>query len=118
MIRLSVLEKYRIKDRVSYAYGEPGCDLGGAFCVSGKGGAKLNVIASSGEGWDHVSVSLPHRCPTWDEMETVKRLFFKPDETAMQLHVPVAAHISVHTYCLHLWRPHDVAIPLPPAVLV
>jgi hypothetical protein len=52
-------------------------------------------------------------------MEQVKRLFFKPDEAAMQLHVPVNEHLSAHPFCLHLWRPNDGRqIPLPPALFV
>lgn len=78
----------------------------------------LRIIASSSEGWDHVSVSLPDRCPTWEEMDYIKRLFFKPDECAIQYHVPVSDHISVHPYCLHLWRPHSVMIQMPPKWMV
>jgi hypothetical protein len=40
-------------------------------------------------------------------MEFVKRIFFADDETAMQLHVPLAEHISHHPYCLHIWRPQS-----------
>lgn len=36
----------------------------------------------------------------------------------MQLHVDVSDHISVHPNCLHIWRPTDVAIPLPPKIMV
>jgi hypothetical protein len=79
---------------------------------------KLRIIASWSEGWDHVSVSLPDRCPTWDEMERVKRAFFKDDECAMQLHVPCADYINCHPYCLHLWRPHKSTIPMPPKNMV
>ena len=81
-------------------------------------GATLLVIASAGEGWDHVSVSRRNRCPNWPEMDYVKRLFFLPSETAMQLHVPVADHINIHPTCLHLWRPHDADIPRPPGIMV
>lgn len=78
----------------------------------------LRVIASNGEGWDHVSVSLVNRCPRWSEMEYAKRLFFRDNETAMQLHVPPTDHISFHPHCLHLWRPHDAEIPRPPSIMV
>lgn len=92
---------------------------GGAFIVpSPRSGAKLMVVASNGAGWDHVSVSLRNRCPTWDEMERVKRLFFLPTETAMQLHVQPSAHVSVHPNCLHIWRPQDTGIPMPPEWMV
>ena len=78
----------------------------------------LRVMASDGMGWDHVSVSLPDRCPNWDEMSLVHRMFFKPTEEAMQLHVPVKDHVCHHPYCLHLWRPQGPKIPRPPSVLV
>ncbi|HMR51232.1 MAG TPA: hypothetical protein PKA33_01490 [Amaricoccus sp.] len=92
---------------------------GGAYEIrSPRSGAKMMVVASNGAGWDHVSVSLRNRCPTWDEMERVKRMFFLPTETAMQLHVPPVAHISAHPYCLHLWRPQDASIPMPPDWMV
>ena len=102
--------------------GQPKPDgTAGAYRVpAGRSGEFLMVIASTSnsDGWDHVSVSLPHRCPTWEEMEAVKRLFFKEDEVAMQLHVPPKDHISVHPYCLHLWRPTALSIPRPPAWMV
>jgi hypothetical protein len=94
-------------------YGKPDPAEGGCFLLG-----KLHIIASWGGGWDHVSVSLHDRCPTWDEMERVKRAFFLDGETAMQLHVPVKDHINVHPYCLHLWRPHEGSIPLPPKWMV
>jgi len=77
-------------------------------------GSILTVVCSDGEGWDHVSVSTPERCPRWEEMEYIKRMFFLPNEVAMQLHVPVEDHISNHDYCLHIWRPQKSEIPLPP----
>lgn len=78
----------------------------------------LRIIASWGGGWDHVSVSLPSRTPTWDEMSTVHRLFFMPDESAMQLHVPERDHVNRAPTCLHLWRPQRQTIPLPPKEFV
>jgi hypothetical protein len=89
----------------------------GEFCgafVFDCAGIFLRIIADAGDEWDHVSVSLSNRCPTWAEMEYVKRVFFKDDETAMQLHVPPVQHINNHPYVLHLWRPVKVAIPMPP----
>lgn len=91
---------------------------GGAFRMFNKQGEMLRIIATAGMGWDHVSVSCKKRCPTWAELEQVKRAFFEDDETAMQLHVPPAEHINNHEFCLHLWRPHDVEIPRPPGAMV
>ena len=88
-------------------------------------GAILNVIASDGlewmmpgPAWEHVSVSLQARCPTWREMCFVKNLFWCDDETVVQLHVPKADHVNCHEYCLHLWKPIGVEIPRPPAICV
>ncbi len=89
----------------------------------------LRVIASRGGGgpelfgddphtrWDHVSVSLPDRCPTWSEMCAIKEMFFERWEPAMQLH-PVKDYVNNHPFCLHLWRPLDAEIPLPAAEMV
>ena len=114
---LRVLNCYRRTDAaVIEMYGDTGDHTCGVFELpSPIDGGTLRVIASVGEGWDHVSVSRQNRCPNWPEMEHVKRLFFKDDETAMQLHVPPSDHISHHPHCLHIWRPLDVEIPRPPA---
>lgn len=118
MRRLRELNRYRDK-RWERGLGLVGDDLGGCFQVpsASREGVTLSVMVGNGEGWDHVSVSTPLRVPTWAEMEQVKRLFFKDDEAAMQLHVAPQDHISVHPHCLHLWRPHD-GFPTPPKWMV
>lgn len=73
-----------------------------------KGNAKLRVMASDGGGWDHVSVSLATRTPTWEEMCFIKDLFFEPHEVAMQLHPAKHEYVNNHQFCLHLWRPQPV----------
>lgn len=119
MRSLRLLEAYRNRKAAQAFYGWEGDDTCGVFEVSyADGKVSLLVIASAGEGWDHVSVSHKTRCPTWDEMEHVKRLFFRDTETAMQLHVPPSDHRSYHPFCLHLWRPQNVEIPRPPAEFV
>lgn len=120
---LTTLDRYRDVRGEREHYGQNGDATCGMFRLrlkrrDGHQGAKIMVIASAGEGWEHVSVSTPVRCPTWDEMEHVKRLFFREDETVMQLHVPTTDHISVHHFCLHLWRPIGMEIPRPPSFMV
>jgi hypothetical protein len=88
---------------------------GGFFYIPSK---KLRIIASTGAGWDHVSVSREDRCPTWDEMNLVKELFFKEDETAIQIHPPASSYKNFMRYCLHLWRPQQAIVPLPPTWMV
>lgn len=98
-------------------YGGIGDGTCGAFQVP-TGNSFVNVVASSDGGWDHVSVSTPTRCPTWDEMVTVKRAFFRANEWAFELHPPPSENLSEHPYCLHLWRCQWRDIELPPAIMV
>lgn len=83
-------------------------------------GARLSILSSEGceeseSQWDHVSVSLVGRCPTWDEMCYVKSLFFRGDEWVFQLHPPATENINIHEFCLHLWRPTQQEFPKPPS---
>lgn len=111
-------DTYRVTSgKVIEMYGGIGDATCGVFWIP-VGRNMLAVIAASGEGWDHVSVSTSDRCPTWDEMVAVKRMFFKPDEWAMELHPPEAENISIHKFCLHLWRCWDTPIPLPPVSMI
>lgn len=109
-----IVESYRSQSRPSPV----GASYGLFFVPVGS--MKLKVIACDGEetGWDHVSLSLPNRCPNWSEMCTVKDLFFDAEETVIQLHPPLSSYVNVHPYCLHLWRPVFTEIPLPLRSLV
>lgn len=77
-------------------------------------GALCRIIFSDGFGWEHVSVSLLNRCPTWEEMCWVKDKFFYPAECVVQYHPPQSGYVNVHPYCLHLWRPIKKDLPMPP----
>ncbi len=119
MRNLRLLDAFRETQDAIAHWGWDGDETCGMFHIpSPIDKAPMRIVASAGGGWDHVSVSRQNRCPNWPEMEHVKRLFFKDDETAMQLHVPPSDHISIHPYCLHLWRPLAVEIPRPPSIMV
>ena len=120
MIGLYALNPYRLRGRdIIKRFGSEGDDREGMFIIpSPFDGADLRVIAASDAGWDHVSVSREDRCPSWEEMEFIKRAFFKPDETAFKLQVPASDHISYHPNCLHLWRPTTQPITRPPSWMV
>lgn len=92
----------------------------GAFLVPGPSIHKLQLIASDQEFWEHVSVSVPRqsRTPTWAEMCYVKDLFWDEEETVIQYHPPKSEYVTVHDYCLHLWRPIAVMLPRPPYTMV
>jgi hypothetical protein len=119
MRNLHELNKYRLIDRKVYEmYGEFGDDKNGAFIVPCNSN-ELKVLASSGEGWDHVSVSMKNRIPNWMEMEFIAKLFFNDDEIAIQYHVPAKEHINIMENCLHWWRPWaPLVIPMPPPIFV
>ena len=119
------IEKYRIVTGPMASDKSYGAN--GAFFIPYKD-IGLRIVASDGYGWEdsdlpghpweHVSVSLENRCPKWDEMDYVKNIFWRDDETVMQFHVPRDQHINHHDFCLHLWKPIGVDIPLPPSVTV
>lgn len=91
----------------------------GAFKIRlPRSGRLFFCIVGNGAGWDHVSVSLSDRCPTWEEMCAIKELFFRDDEWVLQYHPAKADYVNNHPYALHLWRPHDTEIPRPPQVMV
>lgn len=105
---------YPEKDRVGGESGEPG-----AFLVKDYKNTKIFVVASDRLGWDHVSVSLSDRCPTWEEMCYIKNIFWLPESWVMQLHPPVKDNISTCDTCLHLWAPNSGrTIPIPPILMV
>jgi hypothetical protein len=92
----------------------PGETYGAFFVVHPRTKHRFKIVASDGMGWDHVSVSLRKRTPTWDEMCWVKSLFFEPEECVVQYHPPASVYVNISTTCLHLWRPQSDAVPLPP----
>ena len=81
-------------------------------------GVEYRIVASWGMNWDHVSVSMPDRCPTWEEMCWVKKLFWNDNETVIQFHPSEEKYINNHPYVLHLWKPQRHTIPMPPMVCV
>ncbi len=79
-----------------------------------KEGVFYKIIASWGDGWDHVSMSLDSRCPAWAEMCWVKELFWNAEETVVQYHPAKSRYVDCHPNCLHLWKPQKQTLPLPP----
>lgn len=120
-----VVEKGRVQ---AGAYASPRGERYGCFVLRAPTGAYLRLLASDGEGWEsfglpgprweHVSVSLPDRCPTWDELCWVKGLFWGEEECVVQFHPPKSEYVNQHPHCLHLWRPVGADMPRPPAAAV
>lgn len=126
-------EKFRYPYQDTSYSSNPG-DPFGVFFVppqklpGNRASCSLRVIASDGStddeggttGWEHVScapVKL-QRCPTWDEMEMVRELFWEDTATVVQFSVARAQHVNIHQFVLHLWRSTLQAQPLPPSIMV
>ena len=89
----------------------------GIFLLNCKGSV-LRCMVSDAPPWEHVSVSLRHRIPTWDEMCFVKSVFWDDEEAVVQFHPPKSQYVNYHPYTLHLWKNTFVPFPLPPMILV
>ena len=77
------------------------------------------VVVVWGGDWDHVSVSCKSRTPTWTLMCSLKRVFFREDEWAIQYHPAAKDAVDTHPHPLHLWRPHQPEyMQLPPIWMV
>ncbi len=111
-----VPEKYRIT--TGRAASDASYGNNGAFDVRLRHGQRVFVIASDGMGWEHVSVSRQDRPPTWDEMCQIKAMFWDEEDCVVQYHPPRSEYVNNHPNCLHLWRPLDVAMPMPQRIMV
>lgn len=79
---------------------------------------KLLCIASDRLGWDHVSVSMRTKTPSWKQMNFIKTLFWDDSETVVQFHPKKSEYVNNHPHCLHLWKKQDGEYDLPPAIFV
>lgn len=110
-----------------------GKPVGNFTLVHPETGRRLNVLVSDGTPdpgmpvddpatkWEHVSVTVLATfgvCPTWAEMCWIKDQFWDEEEWVLQYHPAKDANISFHPSCLHLWRPKEETIPVPPSVCV
>lgn len=91
-----VPERFRMQDGVLAS--DKSFGNNGVFVIG-----DLGIIVSD-EVWEHVSVSLIDRCPTWNEMSFIKGLFWDEDDFVVQMHPPKEDYVNYHPYCLHLWR--------------
>lgn len=98
---------------------EKACD-GGIGMIKLRSGLTASVIWSNGGGWDHVSVApfKQYKVPTWEDMCNVKDIFFHKDETVVQYHPSEENYVNNVKNCLHIWRPQNVDLPMPPKIMV
>ena len=80
----------------------------------------MSFVASWGGGWEHISVSPLKKkiTPSWEMMCKVKDIFFREDEAVIQIHPPKSEYVNNMPNCLHLWRPIDQKLVLPPSFMI
>lgn len=116
-------ESHRAAGLSQRLYGWKGDETCGVFQFQPKANRRLlTCIASSGGGWEHVSISCYQgaklRTPTWEEMCLVKAAFWDAEDCVVQYHPPEGEYVN-QAEALHLWRPNDgQEIARPPAILV
>ena len=81
-------------------------------------GMETHCVASSGMGWEHVSVSQEKRPPTWETMCFIKDVFWDESDVVVQYHPRKSDYINNHPNCLHMWRPTDKELPVPDSIMV
>jgi hypothetical protein len=96
----------------------------GAFKLTLSTGEPCYIIVSDkamnkkDPAWEHVSVSMKDRNPTWDEMCEIKAIFWDEEDCVVQYHPPKSDYVNIHPYCLHLWAPVGFNILRPPSIMV
>lgn len=114
MIKLP--EQYR-RPRTQYT------EWGGVFDIN-RGNLSFQCIVSTGPDWEHLSVTVydnrkkTHRCASWNEMCWLKDLFWEDSDVVIQYHPAKSEYVNDHPHCLHLWRPLQENIPVPPSIYV
>lgn len=118
-----VPEKYRMTKHHTLN-SDPSFGNNGAFKIPFEDNCTAFVIASDGEGWEHVSVHIHLNStnekvtPEWEEMCHIKDLFWSDEDCVIQYHPPKSEYVNNHEHCLHLWRPIGVELPLPKSIMV
>ena len=104
---------------------KPNSGPAGAFVYHFRQNLTAHIVADAGQatGWEHVSAhmefynragKLSKRSPSWGEMHKIKRLFWYDSEVVMQLHSKDCDWKHGAEYVVHLWRPINEIVPVPP----
>lgn len=123
--KFRVPEKYRVKN----PDGTKSRGLNGFFMIPlnmrtkfGDRQSDVCCVASSMDGWDHVSVQVMRNgkslTPSWDVMQFIKDVFWESDALVVQYHPPNKEYVNNHPNVLHLWRCQVSPTPYPPSIMV
>ena len=88
-----------------------------ASCIVSDGSDPVNPIE-----WEHVSLYIEEygkqRTPTWEEMCTIKNMFWDETETCIQYHPAKEDYVNMHPHVLHLWKFKGDEFPKPPKICI
>lgn len=114
-----VKEEYRVKNGILGS--DESFGNNGAFIVK-RIRTTFVIIASDGEGWEHVSVHCVNegkeRTPSLEEMCFVKGLFWGEEDCVIQYHPAKSEYVNLHKHTLHMWRPSTANIPTPHKLMI
>ncbi len=122
MFQLPEQFRNRRAERETYGSGmmEPGSGVF-YFQSAHRHKSGLLCLASTGLGWEHVSVSGHHYqkkyLPSWEEMCQVKDVFWGEEDVVVQFHPRKQDYVN-NAQVLHLWRQVGQTFETPPHFLV
>lgn len=90
----------------------------GGYYMDIESDKKLNFIFSVQMGWEHLSVSMPNKTPSWEQMCRMKDIFWGEEECCVQYHPKKSEYVNCHPHCLHIWKRNDGEYLTPPSLLV
>lgn len=78
----------------------------------GSGSVIVSAAEFDGAEWVHASIAFADHLPTYDDLKLLHLAVFG-DGYSHQLFVPIADHVNIHDYALHLWGRADGTRILP-----
>lgn len=121
MSNWTLLNECRVSPKQDRVFGTwPAAGFNGFFCLV-LNGLRVKCIASDGDGWKHVSVSIEGQtisAPSWNMMCQVKDLFWESNDWVVQFHPAKGEYVNTHPGCLHLWQSTAAPQPIPVAAMV
>ena len=71
--------------------------------------AKISAINFKDSDFEHVMLNPQNRLPTYEEMVSLKEIFWEQGEVTMQVHPAKSEYINIQKYTLHLWRHRSIS---------
>lgn len=97
------LEFFKTRENIARAHGYKFEGFTKHCVIYKKGNIGIMVGLEPNVGW-HLSISHPHRYPTWDEIRNA-RFVMTPNEVTMAFILPPSSeYVNIHPNCFHLFE--------------